>query len=156
MDITKIELVLENCEVVSVDAKYIGKIIARNIFPAIENDGYDDIKRSFYCYSFGIELHKDLDKYGVVQSYTPEGLPGVFRRLRNYNDITQVIVHYNDDINETYFVDYGGDEENKNQKSYISTAGHLYIKISDMYSLGDMFGDDILDNPDYEWPWVRD
>ena len=154
MNISKIELVLENCEVVSVDAKYIGKIIARDIFPSIENDGYDDIKPRFYCYTFGIEIHKDLNKYGVIQSY--EYLPSVFDRLTCIYDIAQVVVYYKDGIKETYFTDFEGEEENENQESYISAAGHLYIIISGIYSLDDMFDENILDNPDYEWPWVRD
>ena len=154
MNISKIELVLENCEVISVDAKYIGKIVARNIFPSIENDGYDDIKRRFCCYTFGIELHKDLGEYGVIQSY--ESLPNVFDRLTYFDDIAQVVVYYKDGIEETYFTDFEGEEENKNQESYISAAGHLYIKISGMYSLGDIFDENILSTPDYEWPWVRD
>lgn len=156
MTIKNIELVLENCEVIDVDAKYIGKIIAQDIFPAIINVGYGDIRKRFRCYMFGIELHKDLDQYGVVQNYTPNGSPGVFNRLTDYNDITQIVVHYDDGVEETYFVDYDGDEENANQKSHISAAGHLYIKISLMHSFGDMFDECALNSPDYEWPWIRD
>ena len=160
MQIKKIELVLENCEVVVVDAKYIGFLLIDAVSHEITNFGINDIGEINRCGKFYIELHKDLDKYGVAESYLAhidEPQPNIFDRLTYFNDITQVEIHYDNGEVKNYYVDYWGDETNAYQQSHISAAGHLYIKVnSQNHSFEDIFGNNTLNNPDYEWPWIRD
>ena len=75
MQIKRIELVLENCEVINVDAKYIGEMFIGDTSWDVSHMG-----KSYYCNIFCIEIHKDFDKYGVVQSYSPYDVPNVFNQ----------------------------------------------------------------------------
>ena len=76
-----------------------------------------------------IELFSEGDReyrpFGGLEKTT------IFERLQKCNDITQIIVHYEDQTEEAYFTDWaeGDDCENKNQSVCKSDLGNLYREL---------------------------
>ena len=75
-----------------------------------------------------------------------------FDRIVAWDDITQIIVHYEDNQEEVYYVDYDDDGNdglgapNKNQKSFISALGNLYLVIEKDKNISDYFDEEAIDN----------
>ena len=148
MLIRSIDLVLENCEVVTIEGKYIGNFYLGDIKQEIARMACNHIGMEEICYSFYVELHKDASK-----DYCPFGIEtektNAFKRLQAYNDITQVTVRlYNqyaeeqeEDIEKHYLVHWTGDSEyeNDSQKSYLADTGWLYLVIDENNQIEDVF-----------------
>lgn len=126
-----VDLVLENCEVITIDAEHVEMFYA------------SDIKRSIY-FQYGVcdesTSAKDIDisliaNANLYSSYTDhwndENRPLPFDRLVKHNDITHVDVNYQDGSHEYIRVNWGGDSDmnNPNQTSRIGTD-RIHIIIS--------------------------
>ena len=163
--ISKIELGLENCEVITIDGKYIGAFDVSNIQTHIRRMGCNYIGKYNSCESFAIEIHRSgntVNKpFGIEDVGHNES---IFDRLLKYRDITSVTVYY-DKKNDKYedidtgekadfYVPYEDEVEgalgspNVNQKCYINSFGDLYILISKNETLEDYFDMDEIEDED--------
>lgn len=135
---------MENCEDITIDGRYVGDFLCRQIEKSIERIACNSIMEMNTIKEFAIEISKEAND----TPYLPFGsVPMLsetctkFDRLLKYNDITSIefdlydpyaenpddtVVHYN------YFVDWCGESEYENsaQKSYLSSLGNLYIVIT--------------------------
>ena len=126
MEVKSIELVFENCEGLEIPKNRLGTVLIDNIGTHIKRVACNYISKSTSADLVFLEIFncKSKDK--------------ALNRITQWNDITQIIMHYEDDSEETYFVDYvepDGQENtvgapNINQTTIVSTLGNIYILIS--------------------------
>ena len=155
MRIKYIELTLENCEVVTIDGKYIGDFLVDDISTSISRLACNWVGKVDWAGLVAIEIHKDADK----ELYHP-----IFSRLTTWNDITHIDICLENDVEEdsatsqtySYAIDWddSNDGENKNQESYISDLGNLYIYINSKKSANnkgifDFFDKEAINDKDY-------
>ncbi|MEK4427740.1 hypothetical protein MHB54_00620 [Paenibacillus sp. FSL M7-0802] len=132
--------VLENCEAVTIESKYIGNFNVENIRSTIVKH-YNDISHYKICETFSIAINKEASKdYYVFGINDEEHKQSTFKRL-TYGDIVSIEIVYEDDIKEDFYVDWQGDSEylNEAQKTYISKRGDLFIVISKEKSVESQF-----------------
>jgi hypothetical protein len=134
--INKIELVLENCESLIIEGKYIGDFIIDNIKTTITRQGCNYIGKYQYCEDLALEISSIANTnypvpWGGMSDCT------LFQRLSNHRDITSIKVYYDDiETPDVLYVEYEAEVENRlgsnniHQKSYISGLDNLYIVIS--------------------------
>lgn len=150
-NVKSIDIVFENCEVYTFPKEDIGYFEISDIREKISRCACNAIDKYKTTYCVNIEifdtnrLQEDCIDSNVVAD--------VFARIVNHNDITQIHIHYEDDTEEQYLVDYNELNEalgapNKNQKSYISDLGNLYIVISEKEKLEDVFNKEEINDKD--------
>ena len=151
MLIRKLELNLENCDVVTIDGKYIGHFHAGDIRKSISRMGCNWIDVQEICHEFCIEIHPDANK--MMHEFGCEEFAVLtFDRLSQHSDITSITIYLydqydkaarNDESKDTvyhYFVHWdGGDYKNSLQASKISKPGWLYITIGKELNLEEIF-----------------
>jgi hypothetical protein len=162
MLIRKLELVLENCEVVTIDGKYVGDFYVGDIKREIRRMACNHIDKMDICHAFSIEIHTDANKkYAPFGDRKSETL--VFDRLIKYDDITAITIHlydqYDDnakndtskDIIEHYYMHWDGDDDynNASQHSKIAKTGWFYMTIGTEMDLETIFPADDVDNEQY-------
>lgn len=132
-EVESIELVLENCESITVKRKYIGDFWCDDITSTVARIAMNSISKYQKCKEFFLSLHKDAD--GIYNSFGSPSKSTVFTRLTDFPDITSVNVKYKDGSEEMYFVPWeDADESGSNncyQTSFISKCGHIYIYIGE-------------------------
>lgn len=162
-------ITLENCEVIEIDGLYIGAFDVSGINKQISRIAVNAIIAHDNCDRFFVEIHPDANK-----EYTPFGLdetPGkknrVFDRLRAWDDITQIefdlctdeVYYGTEEPNGSncchyhYFVGWNedpcNDAVNRNQHTYISKPGWLYILVDGEHDLYDAISREDIDSDDY-------
>lgn len=96
----------------------LGTFLIDNLHYSIQRIASNSIVKMTIADTIVIELFSEGDReyrpFGALEKTT------IFERLQKYNDITQIIVHYEDQAEETCFVNWaeGDDYENKNQMVY--------------------------------------
>jgi len=157
MKIKQIELILENCDVITIDGKYIGDFLIDNIHTSIARIACNAIEEMRYADTIMMEIHKDANKirYQFGQTDVEEFEQLTFDRLIGCGDITSItfeLVNENDTHSKKhhYYVNWTGDSDyvNEAQKSYISECGHLYIVISKDDDISDFFDMEEINDPD--------
>jgi hypothetical protein len=155
MLIRSVDLVLENCEVLTIEGKYIGDFYLGDIRQKIARMACNHIGMEEICHSFYMEIHKDASKdvdcFGIKTN--------VFERLQAYSDITQVTVRLYDqyaeepeeDVEKRYLLHWGGDSEYENeyQKSLVADTGWLYIVVEKDKSIEDVFDLDSINDAEH-------
>lgn len=159
-EINKIEIVLENCEVITVDGKYIGDFSCEGIEHSISRVACNSIKESYTCKDFSMSIHRDCS-LNDIEEWTL-GVSDIKRdplkRINNYNDITSIYIYFTKDKEnpKQIYVKWGGDSDynNEYQKSYINKFGDLFIVVSEDLKLGDVFDmREIEDKNSINWIW---
>lgn len=150
MKLKEISFHLENCDMVTIDGKYIGDFLVDKIETNISRCACNAIDRMDVAKTFAIEIHKDADKVHYELGNN-DWETTVFKRLSKYNDITQIdftlIESYVDEGKDPktedyhYFVDWCGDDDysNEAQINYVSDIGHFYIVIKENGKIDDFF-----------------
>ena len=147
--IKSIEFVLENCEGFNIDANYFGAFLIDDIRYSMQRISSHNIVKMAIADTIVIELFSEGDReyrpFGTLEKAT------IFERLQKYNDITQIIVHYEDQTEETCFPNWaeGDDYENKNQSVCKSDLGNLYIVISEEKDFSAFFDTEYMNDKDY-------
>ncbi len=160
----QITLVLENCDAVTFDGKYIADFEVSNIQKEISRLGCNDIQETTNCKMFFIEISKSAKD--IKTAFYENGCgTTAFNRLMEFGDITQLIFtieqeHYEyeneEDFTEEepkctvttttkdyhFFVDWSDTnymgENNDYQSSYLSKCGNLYICVSKDHKVEDL------------------
>ena len=159
---------LENCESITVQGKYVGEFRATDFRKEIARVAMNAICEQEVCEKFFLELHRDADKeyapFGIDDSKTT-----VFRRLTEFGDITSIQFTLTDDdvyyeckvaSDENtkecdYLLVYDSEYDslganNRNQKSFLSDNGWLYIVVSKgKEEVRDIFDMNEINSADY-------
>ncbi|MDR6779455.1 hypothetical protein J2W98_003735 [Paenibacillus peoriae] len=139
----------ENCESLSVDAKYIGNFSVTNVRKSIIRH-YGDIRFMDICDTFSIVVNKNANtdyKVSVVEGNSYK--QNTFDRLTN-GDIVVIDIVYDDDSKDEIYVQWEGKSDylNEAQKTYISKLGDLFIVISKEETVESFFEDWGIDSQD--------
>lgn len=145
-----VEFVFENCESFEIESKYFGGFQMDNITTSIARIACNSISKMQTVHTVVFEIFGEAN----VQYSAFGGAEKEYKlhRISEWNDITQLTLHYDDGTKENFFVDYddGGNDglgaENKNQKSYISAPGNLYLVIEKDKDVFDYFDKDEVNN----------
>ncbi|KAA9007295.1 hypothetical protein F4V43_02070 [Paenibacillus spiritus] len=145
MKIKSVEFALENCEVLSIDGKYIGNFQVRDLKKHITKH-YNSIMHMTTCELFSIAISREANKeYNAFD--VEEWKHNLFERL-SARDICSVDLIYEDGTKDEFYVDWVGESEYKNeaQDSYVSKLGDLYIVISKEQTVKTCFGNWNIDD----------
>lgn len=150
--VKSIEFTFENCEYFSIDAKYFGALELTDFNTHIQRIASNVITKMNCVGTVAMEIFSEGDsKYSC---FGDEELTK-FERLKNWNDITALTVVYEDDSEETYYVNYEEEDEdqlsspNVLQRSKTNKFGDLYIIISESKCFTDFFDDEEINNEAY-------
>lgn len=159
-EIKKIEIILENCEVITVDGKYIGDFNCNNIEYSINRMGCNYIGETYTCKDFSMSIHKDCGlnnkeewSFGIFDRKS-----NPLKRINDYKDITSIRIHFTDDKKDAkqIYVKWGGDNDyiNEYQESYINKFGDLFIVVSKDLKLEEVFDlEEIEDEEFMDFTW---
>lgn len=160
MKLKYITFVLENCDTVTINGKYICTFIVDDIKTSIHRIACNSIRRMDTANEIVIEIHKNADKphYELgLDSYKTTA----FEILARYGCITSIEFELEEQYIEdgknpetehyNYYVSWTGDNEyeNDSQKSYISKPGHLYLVINKDKGIEDYFDKEEIDDEEF-------
>jgi hypothetical protein len=163
-NIAKVDIVLENCEYITLDAKYFGELLIDEIHEKVKRIACNAISKMVTADVIAIEIFKEANDI----KYCPFGQNGsskIFDRLTKYNDITSFTIYYEKPVDddkkkkkdkeveydhEDIYVNWYGDSDNENESqiSYISSQGNLYIIISKDKNIEDYFDYESIEDPE--------
>ena len=157
MGIKNLELILENCDTISIPSKHIGFFQIANIKTSFSGLGADAIRKTDKAKLVVIELAKGANvPHKPFGQLKPEGT--TFDRLQQ-NDITYLEFELYDEHDGTcynvkpfsFYVDwnYAHNEYNTYQKTYVSGSGGLYIVIGKRDLVFDFFDKPVIDKESY-------
>ncbi len=143
LDITKITITYENCEVMDFMPEDFGTFLMADIHEEIHRIALNSIAKQKIAGTVAFEIFGEADT--TYDSFGEESKDTKFARIIHWNDITAIDLTYDNGITEEYFVDYKEEIEgalgspNVFQKTYVSGLGNLYIVISKEKNVRDMF-----------------
>lgn len=148
--IKEVEIVFENCEVAILPIEVIGSFHIMGIHDEIHRIACNAIGIQTIAYEVAFELFQEADTINKCEDNSLS-VSKPIERIQKNNDIVALNIIY-DDGNEQYiYVDYSDNdkyagEENKNQKTHISSDGVLYVVISNNKGIYDFFKADEMGN----------
>lgn len=154
MKLKNITFTFENCDMITIDGKYIGNFLVDEIKTSIQRVACNAIMKMDIAKVIAIEIHKDANKERCALG-CDNWKQMTFDRFLEYDDITSIELTLDDgDGNCTdydYYVDWVGDSdmENEAQHSYVSKDNNLYIVISDGKNVEDYFDFEMIDDSEY-------
>lgn len=154
MKLKNITFTFENCDMITIDGKYIGDFLVDEINTSFQRVACNAIIKLNIAKVFMIEIHKDANKKRCAFG-CEEWEQMTFDRFLEYNDITIIEFTLDDgDGNCTdynYYVNWVGDDnmENDAQHSSVSNNGNLYIVISEDKNIEDYFDAEMINDSDY-------
>lgn len=159
MKLKKITFILENCDWIDIDGKYIGEFIVKDLeteFARIASNSITKIDKANFI---AVEIHRDANtRYSQFEQPYEDFKRFKFDRLK-CGDITSIEFEleelYPDDENcvrkemYSYYTSWTGDSDfiNESQSCYISNGGHLYLVINKDTNAHDYFEN--IDDEDY-------
>lgn len=141
----------ENCEYFSIDAKYFGAFQLSDINTRIQRVACNSISRMDLVDSVVMEIFSEGN--GEYLSGFGDEKVKFFDRIVAYNDITSITVIYDDDSEETYWVNYKEEVEdqlgspNVYQQTEMNKFGDLYLVISPK-PMPHFFDDKVINDED--------
>ena len=154
--ISKVELVLENCESVAIDGKYIGDLRIEDIKRSISRIACNAIFDMSSCDHFSMSINRKAEddknaSDGLFDAFGDEvNHCSPFTRINKWQDITSVYIHFTDSRVEQFYVKWSDDEYNNHyQKSHINKFGDLFIVINKDIELGNVFDLDEIDDQEH-------
>lgn len=156
--VKKIELILENCEVLEFEPKFFYECTIEDIKEKVRRNACNSISKIKSARLIMLAINKEADDINKPFGMELEDPDTIFERLTKYNDITSICITFEDGIEERYFVDYDeGDKKgvlgapNINQDSFINEYGHLFLTICADKKLKDLFNENDLKEDFTHW-----
>lgn len=143
--VKSIGFVFENCEYFTMNAKYFGTLDLTDFDTHIERIACNAIAKMNCVGTVAMEIFPEGD--GEFPSFGDSITK--FKRLKMFDDITSIIIIYDDGTEEEYYVNYEGEATNKYQKTYLSKFGLLYIVISKDKDIFDFFDEEDIHDKGY-------
>ena len=149
MRLKTVTFVLENCEMITMDGKYIGDFLVDDIHSNITRIACNAIEKTDIADTVAIEIHKNAD--ANRDTFDEDSGTTTFKRLMRWDDVTQIEFELEEQYAEGnqipcvehyhYFVNWTGDDdmENEAQTTYLSAEGNLYLVIAANKSIEDFF-----------------
>ena len=155
MDAKSITLILENCETISLERKFIGTFFLNDIQERIARIAVNSIAKQKMADELILEIFSDANNVDYYPfGDTDDGAIRIFDRLTEYGDITSVEIVWEDESIDDILVPWNDAHEcfNEYQKYYLSKNGNLYIVVSKEKEIKDHFDLEEIDDPKYtDW-----
>lgn len=154
MKLKNITFTFENCDMITIDGKYIGDFLVDEIKTSIQRVACNAIMKMDIAKVIAIEIYKDANKERCTHGFE-DWKQMTFDRFLEYDDITSIEFTLDDSrgncTNYDYYVDWVGDSdmENEAQHGYVSKDNNLYIVISDGKNIEDYFDFEMIDDSEY-------
>jgi len=149
-DIVKIEFILENCECIEIERKYLGHLQIKDIRKTI-SVAAKSMSRHETCDHFSMAAYRNGDEvYGQLGD--DSSLERKYHRLKA-GDIVSINIIYDDQTEEEVYVTWIGESVYKNdyQHTYINDYGDLFIVINKNKNIEDEFPYDLEDSACLEY-----
>lgn len=162
MQIKDITFTLENCDSITISGKYIGEFHIGEVSTTLSRVACNSVQELDIANYFSIEIHKDANVNHIPFGELRGSLTTVFDRLTIAHDISSIDITMidcsatkksNKEKSYTFYPLWEDDKtgiENKNEKTYISAAGWLYIVIHPTKELSDIFDIESIDDDLYQ------
>lgn len=151
-NIRYITIEFENCEWLTFPTTVFGECHLDNISTSIDRVATNAICKSVFAREIALEIFfPEAENEHIVSKFFDKKYT-ILQRFTSYRDITHIILTYQDDSKETFAVDYEDEIEgqlgsnNKNQKSYVSECGNLYIVIDANKEINDFFNMELIND----------
>lgn len=150
--ISKIELILENCEVITISGKYIGSFEVNNLQTSIRRTAINSIDKVQECESFVLSVYRDANVIQNTFLDTGHYKVIIFDRIHNYKDITAIEVHFTNGKKEYICMPWCSATGDKNiyQKSYMNSKGDIFLVIGKGIDVEAIWGNDETEG-DFIW-----
>ena len=152
-NLKKIEIALENCEVIEIPGKYIGDISIKKIKEEINRLACNYIDNGKWCSHVKLEIFKEANEDIEYHPFNFDDAEPIFDRLFRHNDITYISLWFNNNSSVVYRMKWWGDRDyvNAGQCCLINENGDLYIVIDKKIANGtkdiyDFLSDYLLDS----------
>lgn len=134
-EIKRVDMVLENCEVLSVDGKYIADFNCEDITYSIRRTACNCIEEVYSCKNFSMSIHRDCaldEKANGTLSICKDAVNNPLKRILEYPDITSIYIYFANGHSKRIYLPWSEEDEyeNKCQKSYMNKFGDLFIVVS--------------------------
>ena len=155
MKLKYVTFILENCDAITIDGKYIGEFLIEDIQTSISRVASNCIMKMDIANTVAIEIHKDANKERYpFEQIIEDWKETVFDRIDEHSDITCVefeLVNDSKVEHYEYYVDWIGDSDyvNEAQSVYISDCGNLYLVINKDKKIKDFFDYEMIDDDEY-------
>lgn len=116
LELSHVDIVFENVDFVTINTSNIEQLSIENISDS--KHLYDQqIETSLKCEQLHLVLKNQCkNQKTYFQENYENNSSTLFPRMLKYNDIVNIELHYKNGTQETIYVPYDGNEENKNQK----------------------------------------
>lgn len=157
MKLKNITFTFENCDMITIDGKYIGDFLVEEIKTTIQRVASNAIMKFDIANVIAVEIHKDANKERSSFDFWDcnDDKHMIFDRFFEWADITHIdfSLENSDGVGNdySYTVNWVGDSdmENDAQHSFISKNGNLYIVISDGKNIENYFDIEMIDDSEY-------
>ena len=148
--IEKIDFILENCEIVTIDGKYIGEFNISDVEYSINRMTCNSIDETYTANHFSISIHRDanIEENTVFTMGSIGDKRKSFDRLHTFHDITSINVYFNQGwfkelkVKKFYvnwFLHEGDFMNNKYQKTHMNQFGDLFLVIDKDKRINNVF-----------------
>jgi len=142
--IEKVEIVLENCQIITVEGKHIGDFNCYDIKHSINRTACNSIDEMYTCESFSMSINREsaIKVFPDVNAFT---------RIMKYPDITSIYIYFTNkkDAKQIYMKWNGDICTNEYQKSYINQFGDLFIVIDEKLEISDVYDENDINKSEY-------
>lgn len=157
MNLKNITFTFENCDMITIDGKYIGDFLVDEIKTSIQRVACNAIMKFDIAHVIAIEIHKDANKKRSSFDFWDcnDDKHMIFDRISKWADITHIdfTLENSDGVcsDYSYTTNWVGDSdmENDAQHSLVSKNGNLYIVISDGENIEDYFDLEMIEDSEY-------
>jgi hypothetical protein len=153
MKLESITFILENCDSITIDGRYIDSFHIEDARTSIFGFNGNNVRETETIHHFAVNIcaGANVERYAFGLQRPEMGDERVFNRLLEYDDITQVELNLvsnskcdnrkSEGVHYHYDLHWVGDDENNNaaQKSYLSKTGNLYILVDENRNIRDYF-----------------
>lgn len=149
-DVTKITIVFENCEYIDFVPQDFGTFLLDDITTSISRIACNSIAEMKHANTVALEIFDTK----INTEYNPFDIENekqkVINRFAQCDDITSIIVEFNDNTKESFYVAWGEDEYvNEFQKTQLGKNGNLYIVISKEETIENYFTAENMDDKEF-------
>lgn len=153
MKIKEISFVMENCEVITIDGKYIGQFIVDKIEKGFYRLAVNYVGKTKTANRIVVEIHKNANREDYIFGNENFERQFIFDRLER-GDITHIEFVLEDEDgceNLSFSTDWHGESDyiNLAQKTYRSKCHHLYLVIEEGKDVEYYFDKEEIDEESY-------
>ena len=151
--IEKIDFILENCEVITIEGEHIGEFNISDVEYSINRRACNSIDEMYTANHFSISIHRDanIEENTIFTMGSISDKRNKLERIANIHDVVGIDVYFNqgwfkEPKVKSFYVDWSWDENdcmaeyrNRYQKTHMNQFGDLFLVIDKHKRINDVF-----------------